>query len=107
MVFAAPSAMWLYCTGTVFRERARLLTTQKEGAIERNNDRESEKASKEERGGESREIIKREGEINKQSWRLSALLLVWPYTLSLSVSAWLALSSVEPIKVDDSVTLNL
>lgn len=30
MAFAAPSAMWLYCTGTVLQERARLLTTQKE-----------------------------------------------------------------------------
>lgn len=30
MAFAAPSAMWLYCTGTVLEERARLLSTQKE-----------------------------------------------------------------------------
>lgn len=30
MAFAAPSAMWLYCTGTVLQERARLLSTQKE-----------------------------------------------------------------------------
>lgn len=30
MAFAAPSAMWLYCTGTVRQERARLLSTQKE-----------------------------------------------------------------------------
>lgn len=44
MVFAAPNAMWLYCTGTVFREREKLLTTQKEREIEGNKaDRESEK----------------------------------------------------------------
>lgn len=30
MAFAAPCAMWLYCTGTVLQERARLLTTQRE-----------------------------------------------------------------------------
>lgn len=30
MVFAAPSAMWLYCTGTVFGGREGLLTAQKE-----------------------------------------------------------------------------
>lgn len=30
MAFAAPTAMWLYCTGKVLQERARLLTTQQE-----------------------------------------------------------------------------
>lgn len=30
MAFAAPSAMWLYCTGTALQERARLLSTRKE-----------------------------------------------------------------------------
>lgn len=30
MAFAAPSAMWLYCTGTVLQERAGLLSTPKE-----------------------------------------------------------------------------
>lgn len=30
MVFAAPSAMWLYCTGTVFGRKGRLLTTEQE-----------------------------------------------------------------------------
>lgn len=41
MVFAAPSAMWLYCTGTMFGGRVRLLTTLKESK------REVEEASRE------------------------------------------------------------
>lgn len=56
MVFAAPSAMWLYCTGTVFGGKARLLTTQKErGSEEKKADREIRKALKEKNEVESLE----------------------------------------------------
>lgn len=51
MVFAAPSAMWLYCTGTVFGGRVRLLTTLKESKREvEGSQQRIRKAQRKERG---------------------------------------------------------
>lgn len=94
MVFAAPSAMWLYCTGTVFRERERLLTTQKVREIEGNKaNRGSEKYRKKEQGGELRKIIKSGEKKNKQTLRLSLYFLscsptLSPFLLVLHFQAW-------------------
>lgn len=51
MVFAAPSAMWLYCTGAVFGGKGRLLTTQKERESEIKQElQQSQKSIKQELG---------------------------------------------------------
>lgn len=54
MVFAAQSAMWLYCTGTVFGGRVRLLTTLKESK------REVEEASRESEKNEAHSLERKE-----------------------------------------------
>lgn len=96
MVFAAPNAMWLYCTGTVFRERGKLLTAQKREQLREIKPGENQKSiEKEEQGGEFREIIKREGgeKINKQTLWLSLHFYscrptLSPFLLVLHFRAW-------------------
>lgn len=63
MAFAAPSAMWLYCTGTVLQERARVLTTQKDRGKREIKPTVSQKSFyKEKKDWKYRKIIKRERE---------------------------------------------
>lgn len=66
MVFAASSAMWLYCTGTVFGGKGRLLSTQKERDSEREGaSMESQKSIEGKNEVESFERQEKEGEAKK------------------------------------------